>query len=132
MLEVGQRVRNVRRPDVIGVVTSLDAPNNKWATRPQDHRVLVKYPRLTKLSNGNWKGGVLDELPIDLMKTGTEVHEVINAVAMKAESAHESLHTTERKGEHDDYLLHLRSFCITHIFDCVVLSCNRSSTKGNR
>jgi hypothetical protein len=79
MLEVGQRVRNVRRPDVIGIVTSLDAPNNKWATRPQDHRVLVRYPRLTKLSNGSWKGGVLDELPIDLMKTGSEVHEAFES-----------------------------------------------------
>ena len=55
MLEVGMRVRNVRRPDVIGVVVSLEAPNNKWSVRTQDHRVLIKYPRLTKLSNGNWK-----------------------------------------------------------------------------
>lgn len=75
MLSVNDRVRNVRRPDVIGVVVSLDAPNNKWATRPQDFRVLVKYPRVTKLSNGNWKGGVLDELPTDLVKTGTKIHE---------------------------------------------------------
>ena len=74
-LEVGTRVRNVRRPDVIGVVTSLEAPNNMWAVRAQDHRVLVKYPRLTKLSNGNWKGGVLDELPIDLLPTGEAIPE---------------------------------------------------------
>ena len=78
MLEVGQRVRNVRRPDVIGVVVSLDAPNNRWATRPQDFRVVVKYPRLTKLSNGNWKGGTLDELPVDLVRTGTQIHEAFN------------------------------------------------------
>ncbi len=75
MLSVGQRVRNVRRPDVIGVVVSLDAPNNKWAARPQDHRVMVKYPRLTLTSNGKWKGGELDELPNDLLPTGEPVHE---------------------------------------------------------
>lgn len=76
MLELGQRVRNVRRPDVIGVVVSLDAPNNKWATRPEDMRVVVKYPRITKLSNGKWKGGTLDELPVDLLRTGEKVPEV--------------------------------------------------------
>ena len=75
MLKVGQRVRNVRRPNVVGVIVSLDAPNNKWATRPQDFRVMVKYPRVTKLSNGKWKGGILDELPVDLARTGTEIHE---------------------------------------------------------
>jgi hypothetical protein len=79
MLKVGQRVRNVRRPDVIGVVTSLDAPNNQWAVRPQDLRVMVKYPRLTKLSNGKWKGGELDELPVDLLPTGEAVHEAFDS-----------------------------------------------------
>lgn len=79
MLNVGQRVRNVRRPDVIGVVVSLDAPNNKWSVRAQDHRVMVKYPRLTKLSNGHWKGGVLDELPVDLLPTGEQVHEAFES-----------------------------------------------------
>jgi hypothetical protein len=79
MLKVGQRVRNVRRPDNIGVVVSLDAPNNKWSVRAQDHRVMVKYPRLTKLSNGQWKGGVLDELPIDLLPTGKQVHEAFES-----------------------------------------------------
>jgi hypothetical protein len=79
MLKVGQRVRNVRRPDVIGVVTSLDAPNNQWAVRPQDLRVMVKYPRLVKLSNGKWKGGELDELPVDLLPTGEKVHEAFNS-----------------------------------------------------
>lgn len=76
MIEVGQRVRNVRRPDVIGVVVSLDAPNNKWATRPEDMRVIVKYPRISKLSNGKWKGGTLDELPVDLLRTGETIPEV--------------------------------------------------------
>lgn len=75
MLKVGQRVRNVRRPDVIGVVVSLDAPNNQWAVRPQDLRVMVKYPRISKSFNGTWKGGVLDELPVDLLPTGVVVHE---------------------------------------------------------
>jgi len=73
-LEVGTRVRNVRRPDVIGVVTSLDAPNNKWA-RQQDFRVMVKYPRITLMSNGKWKGGELDELPVDLLPTGEAIPE---------------------------------------------------------
>ena len=72
-LRIGQNVRNVRRPDVIGVITSLDAPNNKWA-RPQDCRVMVRYPRVTLMSNGKWKGGILDELPIDLLPTGEPVH----------------------------------------------------------
>jgi hypothetical protein len=78
MLKVGMRVRNVRRPDNIGVVVSLDAPNNKWSARPQDLRVMVKYQRVTKLSNGTWKGGVLDELPIDLLPTGVVVHEAFS------------------------------------------------------
>lgn len=78
MLEVGMRVRNVRRPDVIGVVVSLEAPNNKWSVRTEHHRVMVKYPRLTKLSNGNWKGGVLDELPADILPTGEKVHEAFS------------------------------------------------------
>lgn len=78
MLKVGQRVRHVRRPDNIGVVVSLDAPNNQWSVRAQDHRVMVKYPRLTKLSNGTWKGGVLDELPVDLLPTGEKAHEAFN------------------------------------------------------
>jgi hypothetical protein len=73
MLEVGMRVRNVRRLDVIGVVVSLDAPNNQWCTRSDDFRVIVKYPRLTRLSNGKWKGGELDELPVDLLRTGEKV-----------------------------------------------------------
>ena len=72
-LRIGQNVRNVRRPDVIGVITSLDAPNNKWA-RPQDCRVMVRYPRVTIMSNGKWKGGILDELPIDLLPTGEPIH----------------------------------------------------------
>ncbi len=75
MLSVGDRVRNVRRPDVIGVVVSLDAPNNQWCTRPQDFRITVRYPRLTKKSNGQWKGGELDELPVDLLRTGEKVPE---------------------------------------------------------
>jgi hypothetical protein len=75
MLKVGQRVRNVRRPDVVGVIVSLDAPNNKWMVRPQDHRVMVKYPRLTIMSNGKWKGGTLDELPADLLPTGEKIPE---------------------------------------------------------
>jgi hypothetical protein len=74
-LTVGQKVRNVRRPDVIGVVTSLEAPNNKWMARPQDHRIIVRYPRLTITSNGKWKGGELDELPADLLPTGEKIHE---------------------------------------------------------
>lgn len=73
MINVGDRVRNVRRPDIIGVVVSLDAINNKWCTRPEDRRVIVKYPRLTRLSNGRWKGGELDELPIDLLRTGEKI-----------------------------------------------------------
>lgn len=76
---VGQKVRNIRRPDVIGVVTSLDAPNNKWMVRPQDHRVMVKYPRLTIMSNGKWKGGTLDELPADLLPTGEKIHEAFES-----------------------------------------------------
>ncbi len=72
-LEVGTRVRNVRRPDVIGVITSMDAPNNKWMVRPQDFRVMVKYPRITLTSNGKWKGGELDELPADLLPTGEKI-----------------------------------------------------------
>lgn len=79
MLQVGDRVRNVRRPDVVGVVTSLDAPNNKWATRPQDMRVVVKYPRITLTSNGKWKGGELDELPVDLLRTGEKIHEAFES-----------------------------------------------------
>ena len=77
-LEIGTRVRNVRRPDVIGVVTSLDAPNNKWA-RQQDCRVMVKYPRITLMSNGKWKGGELDELPIDLLPTGEKIHDAFES-----------------------------------------------------
>lgn len=77
-LEIGTRVRNVRRPDVIGVVTSLDAPNNKWA-REQDLRVMVKYPRITLMSNGKWKGGELDELPIDLLPTGEKIHDAFES-----------------------------------------------------
>lgn len=77
-LEIGTRVRNVRRPDVIGVVTSLDAPNNKWA-REQDFRVMVKYPRITLMSNGKWKGGELDELPIDLLPTGEKIHDAFES-----------------------------------------------------
>ena len=77
-LEIGTRVRNVRRPDVIGVVTSLDAPNNKWA-RQQDYRVMVKYPRITLMSNGKWKGGELDELPIDLLPTGEKIHDAFES-----------------------------------------------------
>jgi hypothetical protein len=79
MLSVGDRVRNVRRPDVVGVVTSLDAPNNKWVTRPQDLRVVVKYPRITLTSNGKWKGGELDELPVDLLRTGEKIHEAFES-----------------------------------------------------
>ncbi len=75
MLNVGDRVRNVRRPDVIGVVVSLEAKNNKWCTRPQDFRVIVRYPRLTLTSNGKWKGGELDELPVDLLHTGEKIPE---------------------------------------------------------
>jgi hypothetical protein len=78
-LSIGDRVRNVRRPDVVGVVTSLDAPNNKWMARQQDHRVLVKYPRVTITSNGKWKGGILDELPVDLLPTGEVVHEAFES-----------------------------------------------------
>lgn len=73
--KVGSRVRNVRRPDVIGVVTSLDAPANQWKVRPEDFRITVKYPRITKTSNGKWKGGELDELPADLLLTGEKPHE---------------------------------------------------------
>lgn len=80
MLKVGQRVRNVRRPDVVGVIVSLDAPNNQWVTRPQDFRVMVKYPRLTRLSNGKWKGGELDELPVDLLPTGEQIHEAFKQI----------------------------------------------------
>ncbi len=87
MLEIGQRVRNVRRPDVIGVVVSLDAPNNKWATRPQDHRVLVRYPRVTKLSNGTWKGGVLDELHADILPTGEKIHEAFSKYKRSGDEA---------------------------------------------
>ena len=78
MLSVGQRVRNVRRPDVIGVVVSLDAPNNKWMVRPQDMRVVVRYPRISLTSNGKWKGGELDELPVDLLPTGESIPEAFN------------------------------------------------------
>jgi hypothetical protein len=70
---VGDRVRNVRRPDVVGVVTALDAPNNKWCTRPEDFRIIVRYPRIEKKSNGQWKGGELDELPADLLRTGEKI-----------------------------------------------------------
>jgi hypothetical protein len=40
---------------------------------------MVKYPRLVKLSNGKWKGGELDELPVDLLPTGEKVHEAFNS-----------------------------------------------------
>jgi hypothetical protein len=73
-LSIGDRVRNVRRPDVIGVVTSLDAPNNQWCSRIEDHRIIVRYPRITMKSNGQWKGGELDELPFDLLRTGEQAH----------------------------------------------------------
>ena len=33
MLHIGDKVCNVRRPDKIGTVVSLEAPNNKWVTR---------------------------------------------------------------------------------------------------
>jgi hypothetical protein len=75
---IGDRVRNVRRPDVVGVVISLDAPNNKWCTRPEDHRIIVRYPRITLKSNGQWKGGELDELPVDLLRTGEKIPEAFN------------------------------------------------------
>ena len=81
--QVGSRVRNVRRPDVIGVVTSLDAPANQWKVRPEDFRITVRYPRVTKTSNGKWKGGELDELPADLLLTGEKPHEAYTELIKK-------------------------------------------------
>jgi hypothetical protein len=78
-LQVGTKVRNVRRPDVIGVITSMNAPNNKWMVRPEDLRVMVRYPRMTLLSNGKWKGGELDELPADLLPTGEKIPEAFES-----------------------------------------------------
>jgi hypothetical protein len=73
MVRIGDKVCNVRRPDKIGTVVSLDAPNNKWMTRPEDMRVLVEYKQLTKTSRGTWKKGTIDELPIDLLPYGEVV-----------------------------------------------------------
>jgi len=73
MLRIGDKVCNVRRPDKIGTVISLDAPNNKWMSRPEDMRVLVEYKQLSKRSNGTWKSGILDELPVDLLRDGETV-----------------------------------------------------------
>lgn len=78
MLHIGDKVCNVRRPDKIGTVVSLDAPNNKWMTRPEDMRVMVKYQQLSKKSNGAWKPGVIDELPVDLLPHGETVPEAFN------------------------------------------------------
>lgn len=75
---INDRVRNVRRPDVIGVVVALDAPNNKWCSRLEDHRIMVRYPRITMKSNGQWKGGLLDELPVDLLRTGEIIPEAFH------------------------------------------------------
>jgi hypothetical protein len=36
---------------------------------------MVRYPRITLKSNGQWKGGELDELPADLLRTGEKAHE---------------------------------------------------------
>ena len=66
--QVGSRVRNVRRPDVIGVVTSLDAPANQWKVRPEDFRITVKYPRVTKTSNGKCTGEKPHEAYTELLK----------------------------------------------------------------
>ena len=67
---IGDKVCNVRRPDKIGTVVSLDAPNNKWLTCPEHMRVLVHYKQLTKTSRGTWKAGTIDELPLDLLPYG--------------------------------------------------------------
>lgn len=75
MLHIGDKVCNVRRPDKIGTVVSLEAPNNKWMSRPEDMRVMVKYQQLSKKSNGTWKSGTIDELPVDLLPYGEEVPE---------------------------------------------------------
>lgn len=72
--QVGSRVKNVRRPDVIGTVISLEGKNNKYMVRPEDMRIIVRYPRVTRTSNGKWKGGELDELPADLVLTGEKIH----------------------------------------------------------
>ena len=82
---INDRVRNVRRPDVVGVVVSLDAPNNKWCTRPEDYRIMVKYPRISLKSNGTWRGGLLDELPVDLLRTGEKVPEAFNTFKRSGE-----------------------------------------------
>ena len=80
MFKVGDKVINVRRPGKTGVVLSLDAPNNKWCTRPEDKRITVRYQQITKLSNGKWKGGTLDELPVDLVRTGQKIPEAFQEV----------------------------------------------------
>jgi hypothetical protein len=78
MLHIGDKVCNVRRPDKIGTVVSLEAPNNKWMTRPEDMRIMVKYQQLSKKSNGAWKPGIIDELPVDLLPHGEDVPEAFN------------------------------------------------------
>ena len=40
---------------------------------------MVKYPRITLMSNGKWKGGELDELPIDLLPTGEKIHDAFES-----------------------------------------------------
>jgi hypothetical protein len=88
MFKVGDKVFNVRRPGKTGVVLSLDAPNNKWCTRPQDFRITVKYKELTRKSNGKWASGILDELPIDLLHYGEDIHEAYLDRASKSTITH--------------------------------------------
>jgi hypothetical protein len=78
MLHIGTKVCNVRRPDKIGTVVSLEAPNNKWMSRSEDMRIMVKYQQLKKKSNGAWASGVIDELPVDLLPAGEQAHEAFS------------------------------------------------------
>jgi hypothetical protein len=75
MLKTGQQVRNVRRPNSIGVVVSLNTPNNDWYVNPDFHRVVIRYDQIKLMSDGTWEGGTLDELPIDLLPVGENIHE---------------------------------------------------------
>jgi len=61
--KVGDRVQSVRRPGFYGTVVSVEGYLH---VNPEHRRISVKYDRVYKNSGGQWKAGVLDELPVDL------------------------------------------------------------------
>lgn len=60
---VGDRVQSVRRPGFYGTVVNVEGFLH---VNPEHRRIQVKWDKVSKNSRGQWKSGVLDELPIDL------------------------------------------------------------------